>query len=79
MSKTRKSIILKHLASQPEEEEKKHDICQGKYFDCFSDNYLIYSLNEKSFMTQYFVDTEMSYVDMSISVSTCQPNHYIFK
>ena len=40
MSKTRKSLILKHLTNETENEEKKKDICLGKSFDWFSENYL---------------------------------------
>ena len=67
MSKTNKSKILKHLADR-EEEEKKDLMPHGEYFDWYSDNYLVHTINEKSYMTQYFVDTETSYVEMAITV-----------
>lgn len=41
---------------------------QGEHFNCYTDNYLVHSFNEKTYMTQLFVDNESSYVDMSITV-----------
>ena len=43
---------------------------KGQYFDWYSDNYLVHTISDKCYMTQYFVDTESSYVEMAIAVTT---------
>lgn len=82
MSKVKTKQILKRLAKE-EGEVKKDFMPQGEHFNWYSDNYLVHSLTDRTYMTQWFVDTETSYIDMSITVSNfgrfSDISNYVFK
>ena len=69
MRKVKKNDILKQLADEDDQVEK------GDYFNCFTDNYLIHTLEDKSFMTQWFVDNESTQIEMDITVIRAESEH----
>ena len=68
MSKIKKKHVFKHLVNK-DTNEKKDFMPKGEYFNWYTDNYLIHSVNDKTFMTQWYVDTESTNVEMAIVVS----------
>lgn len=61
-SKVKKTKLLKKL------ENEEDSPGTGDYFNCYTDNYLIHVLGEKSYMTQWFVDNETFHVEMDTSI-----------
>ena len=41
---------------------------QNPLFNCYTDNYLVHSVNDKTHITQYFLDTEDEYIEFTKSI-----------
>lgn len=57
MSKIKKESIVKHLSTKEGEEPKKNLLPEGEFFNCYTDNYFVHTIDERTYMTQWFVNT----------------------
>lgn len=50
---------------------------ENPLFNCYTDNYLVHTINDKTHITQHFLDTEDEYIEFTKSVLFMQRDEEI--